>query len=193
MALPDLATVTDLSARGVTPTSVHTTMLRVASSLVREAAGSPIKETQSTVALWIVDGSDSEYLTLPGQPIKEVTAVSIAGASFDRYRVVYGRLWLGRHHTPWCEPVEVEVTLTHGFPAVPEHIKQLVCDLAILGAGAAAEGAHDPNVLMESIDDYRVTFAAAGEAVASAMTLPAKTRMALKAQFGGGAGQVEFR
>lgn len=191
--LPDLATVADLSARGVTPTAVHTTMLKVASSLVREAAGSPIRETQSTVALWIVDGSDSEYLTLPGQPIKEVTAVSIAGAASTRFRLVYGRLWLGRHHTPWSTPVEVVVDMTHGYPTVPPHIVQLVCDLAILGANAASEGAHDPNVMMESIDDYRVSFAEAGEAVASAMTLPQMTRRALKAQHGGGAGQVEYR
>lgn len=194
MALPDLAVAADLSARGVTPTAVHTVMLGVASSLVRGAAGSPILEASSVVTLWATDGS--QYLSLPGQPVTAVASVVYDGDTLtadDDYKLVDGSLW---GSTPWgdgCEPLEVVVTMTHGLAAVPPHIVQLVCDLAIAGANAATDGAHDPRVIAEKIDDYSVTFAAGAESVASVMELPAATRRALRAKFGGGAGVVTFR
>ena len=51
MALPALATTSDLSARGVSPSSLWSVMLDVASCIVRGYAGSPIAETESTVEL----------------------------------------------------------------------------------------------------------------------------------------------
>ena len=192
MALPDLAAAADLSARGIDPTAAHDVMLGVASSLVRAAAASPILETTSTVSLWATDGDC--YLSLPGQPVTGVASVVHDGDTLgvDDYKLVNGRLWRSRG---WggCEPLEVVVTLTHGFAEVPSHIVQLVCDLAILGAAAVADGAHDPRVVAESIDDYSVTFASGAESVASAMELPALTRRALRAAFGGGAGVVSYR
>lgn len=192
MALPNLAAGSDLSARGVTPTAVHTVMLAVASSLVRAAAGGPILETDSTVTLWGLD--DTSWLDLPGCPVTDVAEVVVESEVLDAetYRLVDGRLW--RAGT-WggCEPVEIGVTLTHGLPAVPPHIVQLVCDLTILGANAAAEGAHDPRVVAERIDDYAVTFAPGAEAVASAMEIPPMTKQWLRSQFGGGVSMVTSR
>lgn len=75
---------------------------------------------------------------------------------------------------------------------VPAYITQLVCDLAILGINTATVGAHDPSVIVEAIDDYSVTFSSGAQAVASAMTVPALTRLGLRAKFGGGAGSVRF-
>jgi hypothetical protein len=72
-------------------------------------------------------------------------------------------------------------------------VVNLVCDLAVAGAVAAADGAHDPRVVAESIDDYAVTFAQGAESVASAMELPKLTRRWLRSQFGGGAGVVTSR
>lgn len=192
MALPDLAAGSDLTARGVTPTSVHTVMLAVASSLVRAAAGGPILEAESTVTLWGLD--ESPWLDLPGCPVTAVDEVVWDGDTLDAddYKLVDGRLWRAGF---WggCEPIEITVTLTAGLPAVPPHVVQLVCDLAILGASAAEAGAHDPNVVAESIDDYSVTFASGAEMVASAMTIPPLTRNWLRAQFGGGAAMVTSR
>jgi len=194
VALPNLAVTGDLSARGITPTAVHTTMLAVASSVVRSAAGSPILATTSVVTLWGLDSS--RWLDLPGKPVTAVATVVHDGTTLvanDDYKLVDGRLWGA---SPWgddCEPVKVVVTMTHGFAAVPAHIVQLVCDLTIAGANAAVDGAHNPNVIAERIDDYAVTFAPGAEAVASAVELPPLTKTWLRAQFGGGAGMVSHR
>lgn len=192
MALPDLAADADLTARGVTPTALHTLMLAVASSLVREAADSPILETESTVTLWGLERS--HYLPLPGLPVTEVASVVFDGDTLtaDDYKVVDGRLW---GFVPWgdgCEPLEVVVTYTHGLAAVPAHIVQLVCDLAILGANEASSGALDPRKLTEQIDDYKVGWAPGAESVASAMSIPEITRRWLRSQFGGGASVVSY-
>lgn len=193
MALPNLAASADLTARGVTPTAVHTVMLAVASAIVRAAAGSPILETDSTVALWGLDRD--RWLDLPGKPVTAIESVTHDGTELaaDYYKLVDGRLWGARAWGDGCEPLEVVVELTHGFPVVPAHIVQLVCDLAIAGADAATAGAHDPRVVAEKIDDYAVTFASGAESVATAMELPALTRHWLRAQFGGGADLVVSR
>lgn len=193
MALPDLAAAADLTARGITPTDVHDVMLTVASSLVRSAAGGPILSTESTVTLWGIEAS--EWLDLPGKPVTEVSEVVVDGDTLDAsdYKLVYGSLWRSGFWGDGCEPVEIEVTLTHGLAEVPAHIVQLVCDLAILGATAAVEGAHDPRVVAETIDDYTVRFAEGAESVASAMTIPALTRAGLRAEFGGGVAMVSKR
>lgn len=191
MAPPDLASGTDLSDRGVTPTSVHTVMLGVASSLIRQAAGSPIAETDSTVVLtgWAFE----EWLDLPGMPVTEVASVELSGTAVTDWRLADGRLWRPCGWSRDCGPSEVTVEMTHGLPSVPADIVQLACDLAILGANAATDGAHDPNVVAEKIDDYSVTFASGAESVASAMTLPTAVRTSLRARFGGGVAVVTYR
>lgn len=190
MTLPNLADASDLSARGVTPTTVHSVMLAVASSLVRGAAASPILEADSTVTLWAV--LEDCYLALPGMPVTAVSAVTCDGVAVTDFKLVNGRLW---RSAGWAgrDPVEVVVTMTHGLPTVPPHIVQLVCDLAIVGANTATAGALDPRVVAEKVDDYAVTFAAGAEVVSSAMTLPPATRRALRSSFGGGAGVVSYR
>jgi hypothetical protein len=193
VALPNLAAGSDLSARGITPTSVHTVMLAVASSLVRAAAGGPILEAESTVTLWGLDCTN--WLDLPGSPVTAVASVVRGGDTLtaDDYKLVDGRLWSSTFWGDGVEPIEVEVTLTAGLPAVPPHIVQLVCDLTILGTAAAEDGAHDPRVVAEKIDDYAVTFAPGAEGVASAMEIPRLTKDWLRAQFGGGASMVTSR
>lgn len=191
MALPNLAADADLTARGVTPTSVHTLMLAVASSVVRAAAGSPILQTTSTVTLTDWGG---RLLRLPGLPVLSVASVKVDGSEATGWKLVdsaslfHADYWGGDD-----DPASVEVTLTHGLPKVPDHIVQLVCDLAIAGADAARSGAHPPGVIAEKIDDYSVTFAAGAEAVATAMELPRLTKQWLRSQFGGGVQVVTYR
>jgi hypothetical protein len=194
MALPNLALAADLTARGVTPTSIHTVMLGVASSLVREAADSPILETDSEVTLWALD--QTQWLTLPGKPVTAVDSVTLDGETLTAgtdYKLVHGDLWNASGWGGGCEPLEVVIEMTHGLAEVPPAIVQLVCDLAILGAAAASEGAHDPRIVAEQIDDYKVQFAPGADAVASAMQIPPLTRQWLRSQFGGGASVVSFR
>lgn len=192
MALPALASATDLEARGVdvSETVLVSTMLAVASSLVRQAAGSPILEHSPTVTWWALE--PGEWLEVPVKPVRSVSSVTLDGVAVTDHKLVYGDLWRpGGWFT--CEPVEVEATVVCGLPEVPEHIKQLVCDLAILGMDTASAGAVDPRLVAEKIDDYSVSFAQGAGAVASAMTIPAGVRSSLRAQFGRGVDSVRLR
>jgi hypothetical protein len=193
MALPNLASLADLIARGVDTTTnpaTVVTMLGVASSLVRQAAGSPVAQHVATVTFHATEYG--EWLELPVKPVTAVASVSLDNVVVTGWKFVNGDLWR-REGWYTYEPVEVEVTLTCGLPEVPAHIVQLVCDLAILGTKTAAEGAIDPRVVAERIDDYSVTFAKGAESVASAMTIPPMTRHSLRAQFGRGVGSVRMR
>lgn len=192
MALPDLAASADLSARGVavSNTALVALMLKVASSLVREAAGSPVLQHAATVSWWATE--PGEWLDVPVKPVRSVSVLTVDGEAVTDYKLVHGDLW---RRCGWSdgEPVEVTATLVCGLPVVPEHIKQLVCDLTILGMETAAAGALDPRVVAERVDDYSVTFAAGAEVVASAMTIPVAARRALRRQFGRGVGSMRLR
>lgn len=197
MTLPTLASATDLSVRGVdvSNTELVDTMLAVASSEVRGAAGSPILAADVTVSWFLIERSFRDqpefYVEIPVRPVTGLTSVLIEGDPVD-CRLVGNTLW---RRGGWfvCEPTEITATLTVGLPTVPDNVKQLVCDLAILGMQTALNGATDPRLITESIDDYSVTYAQGGERVASAMTLPVATKAALRAKFGGGAGSLRFR
>jgi hypothetical protein len=190
VALPDLASLADLSTRGIDTSALAVEMLSVASAIVRGVCQSPILETESTVTLWATDGD--AYLDLPGKPVTAVSSVVLDGTTLDAddYRLVYGRLWRSSGWGWGCEPRDVVITLTHGFAEVPPEVRQLVCDLAIAGMSAASEGARVPGMVSESIDDYTVTWAQGAEAVATAMELPRATRLAFRRRFGGGAALV---
>ena len=191
MALPNLASLADLTARGVDiAPPVVATMLGVASSLARQAAGSPIAHHAATIIFHATEYG--EWLDMPVKPVTAVSAVSLDGDPVTGWKLVNGDLW---RREGWYtgEPVEVEIDLFCGLLEVPDHIVQLVCDLAILGTKTAAEGAIDPRVVAERIDDYSVTFAKGAESVASAMTIPPMTRHSLRAQFGRGMGSVKMR
>lgn len=195
MALPDLADASDLSARGVEPTDdeVAATYLAVASSVVRGAARSPIAQTTSTVSLWAQDRD--VYLDLPGKPVSAVSSVVLDGITLAAtdYRLIHGRLWRRCGWADEWDPKEAVVTMTHGLSVVPPWVVQLVCDVAIAGMNAAQSGARDPRVVVESIDDYSVTFTSQGQIVATAVELPTATKMALRAAFGGGGGMTTSR
>jgi hypothetical protein len=190
--LPDLASAADLSARGVDVSDdvLVDTMLAVASALVREAAGSPVLSATCTVSWWVTEWS--EWETVPVRPLRSVSAITLDGVAITDHKVVHNDLW---RREGWYvdEPVELEATLVAGLPAVPESVKQLVCDLAILGMNTATAGALDPRVVAERIDDYSVTFSENAGAVSSAMSIPSATRSSLRARFGGGVGSVRLR
>ena len=200
MALPNLAASSDLSARGVdvTNAALVAVMLAVASATIRNAAQSPILSTSSTVTVWALDECDP-WLDLPGKPVTAVSSVTLDGtllAATD-YKLVDGRLW--RRGGWWggprySEPIAAVIALTHGFAATPVDIINLVCDLAEAGIKTANTGGiSDPRVLVESIDDYSVTYRQGGQVVASVMELPAMTRDGLRKRFGGGVGLVTSR
>ncbi|MDT3395438.1 hypothetical protein RKE29_02025 [Streptomyces sp. B1866] len=198
MALPPLATVADCTARGLTveasETAVMGVYLDVASTAVREAAGAPISQTTSTVALEGPDGS--LWLDLPGPPVTAVATVAIDGQAVTDWRLRSGRLWRAAGWSPSCEPSEVEITYTHGLPSVPADIVDLVCRIAAAallayraepdGTGLAAR-----DVRAERIGDYSVTYGDDGRI--TELELPEYLRERLAARFGGGVAVVESR
>lgn len=197
MALAPLAQATDLDAKGVDTTNVPLVdlMLNVASSVIREAAGSTISQHTSTVKVMAPDG---RWLTLPG-PVTAVTAVLLDGVAFADWKFIGGMLWhpwgwsYGTYtyqrpfrHDIWI-PVEVTVTYTHGFVEVPADIVNLCADLAKLGIESASLESRPAALVAstESIDDHSETRQYAANA-RTLMELPTETQQWLAQRFGGG-------
>jgi hypothetical protein len=197
VTLTPLATVADLTARGLTvdpsETAIAGVYLGVASAAVRDAAGVPISETTSTVVL---EGEAGQWLRLPGQPVTAVAAVELDGVAVTDWRLRSGSVWRECGWSPGCEPSEVEVTQTHGLPDVPADIVDLVCRIAAAalvsyraedgGAGLAAG-----DIRQERIGDYSVTYGDAG--LITEMELPDYLRERLAARFGGGVSLLRSR
>lgn len=185
MALEPLATIADLEARGVTvelsEEAAADTYFAVASALIRDAAGSPVSETTSTVVLEARGGR----LHLPGQPVTDVSAVSVDDVAVTDYKLRSGAL---TRPCGFAEGAEVEVTYTHGLPAVPADIVDLVCRLVgqeLVKFRESPEGAlTDKPVIQERIGDYSATY---GYTVLNSdMELPTYLRKRLAARFGNG-------
>lgn len=190
-----LATPADLVDRNISldgPGSVST-MLAVASSAVRGAAGSPISRTTSTITYtgWRYD----RYLKLFGPPVVSVSAVEWDGEAVEGWRFVAdGRLWRRCGWGVDDGPTNVDVTQTHGLLVVSPEIVDLVCSYTAAGLLAAADGYENhAGKVAERIDDYSVTWAQGAEAVASAMEIPPGTRTWLSSMFGGSAAVVPGR
>ncbi|WP_327436149.1 hypothetical protein OG279_26280 [Streptomyces sp. NBC_01201] len=197
MALDPLATVADLAALGLPIETDELTVanryLAVASTAVREAAGSPISQTTSRVTL---EGERDQRLRLPGSPVTAVTEVVLDGKTVTDWRLRSDRLWRFGGWSAPGEPSEVEVTYTHGLPEVPDDIIDLVGRL-VAGAmasyraedGGASLGTQV--VTSERIGDYAVTYG--GDGLATDMELPAYLRERLAARFGGGMSLMRSR
>lgn len=182
MALNPLATAADLSVRqyDITDTGRVDAALAAASESVRDAAGCAISQVTSTITLW---GTPSPWLDLPGGPVTAVASVVSTDVDTSGWRLVGRSLWLA---CGWgaCGPSEITVTYTHGFVDVPADIVDLVCELA--GASLLVEGAHDPRVASEAIDDSRTGWQQGADATTSVFELPERTRAMLARRFGGG-------
>ncbi len=197
MALNPLATVADLVALGLVVDEeelpIVQSYLLVASAAVREAAGSPISQTVSTVR---VEGERGQRLQLPGSPVTAVDAVVVDGRAVTDWRLRSDRLWRFGGWGGQDEPSEVEVTYTHGLPEAPADIVDLVGRLV---AGALASYRADDGgaslgtqvVTSERIGDYAVTYG--GDGLATDMELPGYLRERLAARFGGGVSVLRSR
>ena len=188
MALAPLATVDDLEARGLTvdpgEVGIVNVYLGVASAAVREAAGTAITRTTSTLTL---EGVLGQRLTLPGPPIVSVDAVAVDGRAVTDWRLRSERLWRA---PGWSgiEPSEVEVTYTHGLLSVPDDIIDLVCRAvaAALVAYRSEDGgtglAADKEITSERLGDWSVTYGADGRVTEMELTQAWRDRLA--ARFG---------
>jgi hypothetical protein len=198
VALDPLATVADLEARGLTvdpsETTVVETFLAEASAAVRDAAGVPISETTSTVALEAPD--NSQWLPLPGPPIQSVASVEIDGQAVTDWRLRSHQLWRASGWSSGYGPSEVTVTQTHGLPTVEADIVGLVCRIAAAclvhhRAQPDGEGLAARDIRSERIGDYAVTYGDSGRI--TDIELPDYLREQLAARFGGGVAVVRSR
>ncbi|MEV4858928.1 hypothetical protein [Streptomyces ossamyceticus] len=198
MALDPLATVADLENRGLTidpaETAVVETFLAEASAAVREAAGVPISQTTSTVALEAPD--NSPWLMLPGPPIQSVASVAIDGETVTDWKLRSNQLWRPGGWQTGSEPSEVTVTQTHGLPEVPADLVGLVCRIAAAvlvhyRAQPDGEGLAAKDIRAERIGDYSVTYGDSGRI--TEIELPDYLREQLAARFGGGVAVVRSR
>ncbi|MGW4986319.1 hypothetical protein ACWEQ3_01530 [Streptomyces mirabilis] len=180
----------DLEARGVTVDAAETTVtgtyLDVASTLVREAAGSAISEVTSTVTLV---GAAGAWLRLPGPPVSAVASVLVDGVAVHDFRLAGDRLFRA---CGWQDseaaPSLITVTYTHGYASVPADVVDLVCRLAAQALLSYREG--DPvqrAATSVRIGDYAVTYA---DSETGTMALSALQRKRLAARFGTGMVQV---
>lgn len=185
MYLDPLATESDLPASvDVSDLTLVRQKLAAASDAVRDAAGSPISLATSTVKVGAPSG---QWLQLPAQPVRSVSAVSIDGVAVTDWALIDGALYRAAGWS--CLPAVVEITFTSGFDPVPADVIDLVCQFAIAGLLTANDGART-GLAYESIDDYRVGYQQGGEATASAMEVPARTRQMLRSRFGVGGSYV---
>lgn len=200
--MTDLATTDDLDARGVVvpDTMDAEALLAAATAEVRDAAGCLISEAESTVDL-ISDGTCD--LALPAGPVTAVTSVAVEGvivpqATFtngywsDGWRKSGNRILF--RGVRIVEPATITVTYTHGLATVPADIVDLVCGMVSIAAAAGADygtGARSHGI---KLGDYAETFETPpGTESPSPMALPDRTRLRLRARFGGSAALLRTR
>lgn len=181
-----LATVTDLSARGIdtTNTTRVAALLASASQTIRDAAGVPISKTTSTISL---AGSTEQWLRLPASPVHSVGVITLDDATVTDALLREGSLWRARGWQDGLTPSLITLTLTHGYDPVPADIIDLCCSLVAAGLAAAEDG-YDPlrGLTSLSIDDYREGYTQGENEVLTPMELPTRTRDWLRQRFGGG-------
>ncbi|WP_435107349.1 hypothetical protein [Nocardiopsis synnemataformans] len=197
MPLPPLATVADAANLGLVVTEQETPLLTAylaaASAAIRDAAGAPISQITSTIAL---EGERGRRLHLPAPPVTSVAAVLLDGEEVTDYRLTSGALWRSGGWAHPGAPSEVTVTYTHGLPEVPADIVMLVCRIAattLLAYRSEADGAGlaAADIRQERIGDYSVTYG--GDGQITELELSERLTRKLAARFGGGAGLVRAR
>lgn len=185
MALAPLATVADLSARGISGDQLETA-LEVASAVVREAADAVISQTTSTLAL---NARHDTLLPLPG-PVTAVTEVTVGGSVVTGYELEVD----GLHYARGWGSGAISVTFTHGLAEVPADVVDLTCNLAKAWLDHnAAGGGSTAGLSSVRLDDGAEAYTDEQAGQVSPVFIPALTRTWLRARFGGGVTVVSTR
>lgn len=183
MALSSLADLGDLPIQWTVEPEASKA-LTIASAAVREAAGSAITQTTSTV---VVPGGPMSLLRLPG-PVVSVESVALDGVALasSSYRVLAEGLW--RPQGWGVGPYPVTVTgLVHGLATVPADVVDLTAQLAVSWLQhQVAGGGSTAGLSSVAIDDARETYTDESAGQISPVYIPAATRAWLAARFGGG-------
>lgn len=170
-----------------------TLMLELATGEVQAAAGGQrlVSVADEAIELFAYSG---QWLDLPQRPVSDITSLTIDGGSGLTAGTDYKRpvgsamLWRG---CGWAacpdEPSIVAVTYSHGYADSDQRIQ--FARSACLGVARLALDAPTGPVQSESIDDYRVQYAAA---VIWAMEQSPYLRKALERTYGAKAGLVRL-
>lgn len=186
MALAPLATVADLSARGITAGESADTALKVASAAVREAADAVISRTTTTLTF---SARHHTFLPLPG-PVTAVSEVTVGGAAVTAYELEVD----GLHYSRGWGAGDVSVTFTHGLAEVPADIVDLTCNLAKAWLDhVAAGGGSTAGLISVRLDDAAEGYTDEAAGQVSPVFIPKATCDWLRARFGGGATVVSTR
>ena len=181
--MDSLATVFDVQRLGVdvSDTELVGFLLESVSDSVRDAAGHPITEVETTI---VREGSWDQNILLPGSPIRAVSEVLLDGVPVTDWRLRNNRLWRAQG---WSDSrSEVEITYTYGYAAVPADIVKLVATLVAAGVNEVAEGVGtDRNLAYLSIDDYREGYRQGDNEVVDLTEVPDRTKVWLKKRFSG--------
>lgn len=171
------------------------TLIALATSTIRHAAGSTITRTTSTVT---IPGDVSPRLSVPLSPLVSVEDVSIDGTTVTDFEMVTGALWRASGWAPsgpW-RPSNVTLTATHGRIDTPGAIRALTEHLA---AAALAQSASapllgpQPGLAALQFGDYSETYRTDGPSVSHVLELPEATRRWLATSFGGSMPSVTLR
>lgn len=198
MALTSLVTAGDLADRNIAvPCDVDATaVLASVSSALRDAAGSPINSTTSTVQL--VSPGD-QWLDLPAGPVTSVASVAIGSdaalAVGSDYVQIGDSLWRLRGWRSSTSnhygPTMITVTYTHGLASTPDDIIDLACSLAGMAFAQAERGMYgiQNRVQSETTGADSVTWLhpareLSGAPSPSPVDIPLNTRNWLRARFG---------
>jgi hypothetical protein len=152
-------------------------LLDLATGIVQGAIGGQrLIEVTDTALIDVL--SWDEWLDLPQLPVRSVSTVVLDGTAITDWRLRSQRLWrLNGWQRLLCEPSQVAVTYSHGYPVDSPYMataKAHTLSLAQAGYG-------NPSVVeSETIDDYRVSYA---EALAR-MELTEPMRAQLVARYG---------
>lgn len=182
MALPALATEADVEARlgrslDATETARVTALLADASSAVRDYTHQVITLVEDDTAGIVPQGA---WLTLPQRPVIEdpthTITTTIDGAPVTGWKRIRDRLWLAggwnlfansllaveRFTLPIfaVEPVEVQVTYSHGYADTPDDVVAVVCGAVIRALTSPGAG-----VTSEQIGGYSYRTASAAGAI----------------------------
>lgn len=192
MALDPLATTADLLQRpGISGGAALDNALDIASTLIRDAAGSAISETTATV---VVIGTRANMLELPG-PVTEVTSVTIDATTVaaSDYVALPNGLW---RHCGWScgyTPQRVTVDYTFGLSVVPADIVDFTCTLAKAWLDHQAEGGGSTAGLSSvRLDDAAEAYTAEAAGQLSPVFIPDATRQWLGRRFGSSVAVVEM-
>ncbi|NYV73186.1 hypothetical protein [Streptomyces sp. UH6] len=159
MALPPFATAADLAAQAQAdvPAEAAELALASASAIIRRWTRQTItRVVDDVVALRVIDERE---LVLPQMPVVSVSRVRVNALILQDWVLSGDRLlrtggWRRLPGTTtYPDPGLVEVTYTHGYEEVPDDVRAVCLDLAVMTVT-------NPGGLRDvSIDDYRRTFA----------------------------------